>query len=352
MLGAAVLQGCGGGGSGTDAGPSSILTVLGAPVGQAGNLKTSTTPVVATFQPAHQGAAVVIEEKVDGSWKDVAEGKQNSNGRFLGQVEGSSTAGAREFRARTDPAKGDPMTSKTVTSTPMRKVWADEFDGAKLDPRKWQTRVQPPGGLRQCATPAEDRIAVRGGVAVLSVKKAETSAQCPEGVWSNAMVGTGGVTSAGCSAAYGVFAARVKFQASQGMHGSFWMQGPKEAGAEIDVAEYFGDGREDGGLSNYVHYTDTSGKVSSSGGPRRGISDVLGAGAQPSDDFHVYSVEWTPRQYVFRVDGKQTFRTSKPAVASAEEIMILSLLTSDYELPRMEDATSTMKVDWVRAWQK
>ena len=39
-------------------------------------------------------------------------------------------------------------------------------------------------------------------------------------------------------------------------------------------------------------------------------------------------------------------------MAKAKEFLVLSLLTSDYELPRIKDPGSTMKVDWVRAWQQ
>ena len=47
----------------------------------------------------------------------------------------------------------------------------------------------------------------------------------------------------------------MKFQSGRGQHGSFWMQRAAPNSAEIDVAEYFGDGRADGGISNFVHRT-------------------------------------------------------------------------------------------------
>ena len=55
---------------------------------------------------------------------------------------------------------------------------------------------------------------------------------------------------------WGFAAARIKFPRSQGQHGSFWMQpSPNETttGAEIDVVEYFGDGRKDGGLAHFLY---------------------------------------------------------------------------------------------------
>lgn len=352
LLASAVLvSGCGGTQEAASSDRSSTLTVLRAPVGQADDLATSTVPVEVSFDPATKGARVVVQEKVGSGWKDVAEGRQSASGRFLAQVPGATTGGERRFRARTEPG-GDreAVTTTVVRDDQMRLVWSDDFDGDSLDSSKWETRVQPAFGRRMCAMPDADRVRVEGGSAVLTVKKLRTTKKCPHGFWHNAMIGTGEVTQPGFRATHGVFAARVKFQPGQGMHGSFWMQGAGADSAEIDVAEYFGNGRDDGGLSNFVHLTSADGTVTSAGGTRPGITRLLG-GRTPADDWHVYSVDWSPEGYVFRLDGHETFRSTKGPIASAKEFLVLSLLTSDYELPRIKDPGSTMKVDWVRAWQ-
>jgi hypothetical protein len=125
-----------------------------------------------------------------------------------------------------------------------------------------------------------------------------------------------------------------------------------ETGAEIDVAEYFGSGRPDGGLSNFVHHTDADDKLTSAGGIRKGIGRILEEGETPANSWHVYSVEWTPDGYLFRMDGVPTLETSKPYVAKSPEFMVLSLLTSDWELPALTSTRTRMRVDWVRAWQQ
>ncbi len=81
-------------------------------------------------------------------------------------------------------------------------------------------------------------------------------------------------------------------------------------GVEIDVIEYFGKGWEKGGLASFIHFQPAEGKRLRSGGYLQSAFDALGGG-YPSDKFHVYSVEWTEKEYIFRVDGKETFRTSK-----------------------------------------
>ena len=126
---------------------------------------------------------------------------------------------------------------------------------------------------------------VRGGQAVLGIKRVGSATKvCPHGVFANGMIGTGEDTEPGFSATYGLFAARVKFQSGRGQHGSFWMQGSGEGSAEIDVAEYFGDGRSDGGISSFVHKTAADGTVTSVGGMRAQVPKSLGRGQTPRTD--------------------------------------------------------------------
>ncbi len=150
---------------------------------------------------------------------------------------------------------------------------------------------------------------------------------------------------------YGVAAARVKFQKPRGMHGSFWMntsgtapQGTRPV--EIDTVEFFGKGHKDGGLAQFLHY-----KGRKIGGLQKSANDALKGNDNWWKKYHVFSVEWTPQGYSFRIDGQETFRTSK-AVSNKQVIPILSLLSSDYELKDMpKSGKGSMKVDWVRVWQ-
>jgi hypothetical protein len=67
----------------------------------------------------------------------------------------------------------------------------------------------------------------------------------------------------------------------------------------------------------------------------------------------VFSVEWTPSAYIFRIDGQETGRITK-GISRVPEYPILSLLSSDYELKKLGDEKNlpqTMQVDWIRTWQ-
>ena len=53
----------------------------------------------------------------------------------------------------------------------------------------------------------------------------------------------------------------------------------------------------------------------------------------------MFSVEWTPTEYVFRIDGRETWRTSE-GISHHPQFLILSQLTSDYELAANPDAAT------------
>ena len=68
--------------------------------------------------------------------------------------------------------------------------------------------------------------------------------------------------------------------------------------------------------------------------------------------FHVFSVQWKPRSLIFRIDGKETWRIGG-RISRVPQYLILSLLSSDYELPQVKDRQlpQHMYVDWVRVWE-
>ena len=155
---------------------------------------------------------------------------------------------------------------------------------------------------------------------------------------------------------YGFAAARIKTQAARGQHAAFWMQavggqgtgGPKKGGAEIDVIEYFGDDHPEGGLTSFTYFLDKNGKKQTVGGWLPNADEL---GDDWAEQYHVFSVEWTPDEYVFRIDDKVTQRL-KGVSSGRPEFLILSLLSSDYELPRFDgELPETMEVDWARVWE-
>jgi beta-glucanase (GH16 family) len=150
----------------------------------------------------------------------------------------------------------------------------------------------------------------------------------------------------------------MKLQKLRGQHSSFWLQPEagsaavpaKLGGAEIDVVEWIGH-PSGAGLASHVYYTDDSGQQVKAGG---WIKHQDRYGDDWWGSYHVFSVEWTPEAYTFRIDGQVT-DVINDGVSGVAQFLILSNMASDYEmhnLPSEDDLPQTAYVDWVRVWKR
>jgi len=134
--------------------------------------------------------------------------------------------------------------------------------------------------------------------------------------------------------------------------GTTYVDGTPAAGTEIDVMEFFGEtGRDDETVASHVHYYEAGWDKVSLGDAFPVARRGLGRGRSWWDEFHVFSVEWTPTEYVFRIDGREYYRETG-AVSQAAQYLVLSNLTSDYELDELTsgELADTAQVDWVRVF--
>jgi beta-glucanase (GH16 family) len=340
------------------------------PIAQAGadpaDSDEATGVVAATFDPVDEGAEATLESQDGGSWREVATAEQDEAGHveFVLPTGSEAAAGYR--------VTGSGATSETVDGD----TWGDpdfddEFDGDALTD-DWTIRGEGDynaEGLRACSMSSRAAVELSNGTLGLSVRvdPDRRGEKCAAKKANGESAGkfsyrlNGHITTNGHFFKYGVLAARIKFQERQGQHGSLWMQpaisesttdsGP--GGAEIDVIEYFGDGVKNGGLASFI-YKLTEDGAEKVGGQLPDPDQYL-AGKDDSwfDAYHVFSVEWTPEEYIFRIDGQETFRTSE-GISHQPEYPILSLLSSDYELEHLggeKNLPQTMNVDWLKFWQ-
>lgn len=246
-------------------------------------------------------------------------------------------------------------------------TWHDEFDGPRLDETKWRhfmpdarrgavfhrrtsAFIDPPGFLR-----IEARVEGTG-------------------------YATGWLTTQpSFRQALGYFEVRAKMQSQKAHRAAAWLMppalgnvpdSPAEAGAEIDLFSYAGDGQGDRGLGHGIHWnvyaggraitTNRAGVVSTNvAGPGRqagGMADLEGlglvsTGATFSSAFHVFGLLWTSNEYVFTIDGRETCRTSL-GVSLVPQFVCLSVLPVNPDSPGFNDVKlpDGMDVDYVRVY--
>lgn len=338
-----------------------VLPPISQPGGRPAAADDASVVVSARFDPPSPGRDVTLEGSKDGRWVEVATAEVGGNGAATFAVPAAGESAVASYRVVADEAYGlAAVTSGEVDSD----VWGaaafdDEFDGTGLS-KAWYHRGTEynPEGLRLCSRGSADAVDVGGGV--LSVQVIADPARtdpCVARKADGTPLGEFDYRLNGHIATkkfflYGVSAARIKFQRQAGQHGSLWMQ--SDVGLEIDIVEYFGDGRDDKDdrLASFVYYPTPEGFVKE-GDFIEDAGDYL---ADKSDDwwkrYHVFALERTAEEYVIRIDGQEAWRTDQ-GVSGHPEFIILSLLSSDYELPNLPDEEllpQVMDVDWVRHW--
>lgn len=312
--------------------------------------------VDATAADAEEGTAATLYGKgADGAWESVSDGKTDKDGAMA-----LTASEAGDLLLVVGDGEGA-IGAEVSTNDAPQASFTDDFDEDSVDEPggAWASRTQGRIGVRTCSKADPSGAEVGDGVLTLSVLKDPAGGECqlprrrkkfPYRL--NGHVGTEG--SYGFT--YGFAAARLRTQSDRGQHAAFWMQaiggqrdgGPKKGGAEIDIMEYFGDDHPQGGLTSFTYYLDQAGKKQTEGGWLPGVDDL---GDDWASSYHVYSVEWTPEEYVFRIDGQVTQRI-EGETSGRDEFLILSLLSSDYELPRFNGKLpESMEVDWARVWE-
>ncbi len=328
-----------------------------------------------SFTPAEKGRRVVVERRTEATeWVKVTTVSQDSAGvaRFTGAPT-SATGEPYLYRGVALRAPGLPEFAASEESTARwQPAFTDEFSGSVLSPQ-WADRASE-SASRECSTVGDPRArSIGGGTlklrAILDPGRRESRCKVAgENLryYLNGQISTDHLDATG-DFTYGTFAARIKFPANRGQHGAFWMQPTKGAsdegtaaasGAEIDVVEFFGKGYQQGGLASFLYnygVRDRSGDPVKIGELAPAATRMLPTGDAWWKRYHVFSMEWTPNSYTFMVDGRPHFRT-KRGVSGVDEYLILSMLTSDWELLQARklgvSPGGATQVDWTRVWQR
>jgi hypothetical protein len=342
---------------------SAKLSFVPAPVGQTKAGRPNLTPGTAHFRPSKPGRPILLQRFSGGKWRTALRSAEDRRGYVTFNVAAKKRGTYIRYRAVAPRWRGyAAVRSDVERAVPWTQAFEDTFAGRGLDLTKWAyrslgTRDEDAGRL--CSESSRKAVRVPGdGHAYLKVKKIRDPSfprRCRDGEFFNANIGTQGHY----GLRYGIIAMRARFQHQRGQHGGIWSQ-PEQVvtdggsaarnGAEIDIVEYFGDDYPKGGLGHFVFWRGKTGLIKTGGIVNS--DELLAKRKSWSNSFHVYSVEWTPAKYIFRVDGNTVWRT-KRGVSGVRQYIILSLLTSGWELPQLRvRKLNPMTVDWVRAWER
>jgi beta-glucanase (GH16 family) len=227
-------------------------------------------------------------------------------------------------------------TSATLNAQPVKTgwdlVWSDEFSGAALDRTKWKPEISCWGGgnqERQCYTDRPENIVVADGILHLKARKEQFTgpdrppeiADKPNPEKTQEFT-SGKIRTLGLAAwKYGKVEFRAKPPAGQGTWPAVWMMpadnvyGGWPRSGEIDILEGVNLGAKcetcegnvgENRMISALHFGDYA--------PSNKFRDTrvaLPSLALPSDDFHVWTLEWGEGLMRFYLDGRKYWEVTQ-----------------------------------------
>lgn len=210
-------------------------------------------------------------------------------------------------------------------------TFGDEFDGPEIDTTKWYVEdihqdVWPETPWRRNFK--KENVYIQDGVLVIRITREEDG-------FSSGAIGTFWIWNHDMGTidekeqpshfeqAFGRFEARMRFPTQQGHWCAFWLwtlsekniDGSGRDGTEIDILERAWL------IDRGIHALHWDGY-----GPEKGNA-LQGVNGMGLDDggWHVVRLDWYPDQYVFFIDGKETWRTDAGGVCQTPNFIILSV---------------------------
>lgn len=179
--------------------------------------------------------------------------------------------------------------------------------------------------------------------------------------WYSAGIDTDSDAPNGFSQKYGYFECRCILPKGVGIWSAFWMMnegvyqenGTGTDGTEIDIMEspYYGEFLENAVSAN-LHF-DGYGEAHQQWRAKKSLLR-----GNPYEEFNTYAIEWNENEYIFYINGKESYRTDFGGVSQEPEYLILSVEMSGenaipadrVDVPNNGEGCEFI-VDYVRAYQ-
>lgn len=234
----------------------------------------------------------------------------------------------------------EPQSIKAMEKQGWTLTFHDEFDGVKLDTRRWIDSY--PDGVRTHSNNEQQYYATDG----YEVSKGKLRLIGQKRAMGGMPYTSGMVSSYGKFAQqYGWFEIRAKFPKGKGFWPAFWLlPATKDWPPEIDVLEILGHETDKVYMTN--HWRKADGKHEGKGDSYTGPDFAAG--------YHTFAIDWEPDSITWYVDGKERYRTTEHI--PAEPMYLLANLAVGGDWPGMPDATTVfpgaMEIDSIRVYKR
>lgn len=195
-------------------------------------------------------------------------------------------------------------------------TFEDDFDGDALDTKVWTYCDE--GGQRRGGYWIDDAVSVKDSNLRIAVEYREDG-ELGSGWYTGAVESTASENGAtGFSQKYGYFEARCKVPKIYGAWAAFWLMpvnnfkddvpGSGDDGSEIDIFEsmymYMEDPDYQNSVTHAIHIDGYGDNLKSLGSKHFSMEDLY-------DTYHTYGLEWNENEYIFYIDGIETWRVSQ-----------------------------------------
>lgn len=243
-----------------------------------------------------------------------------------------------------------------------RLVWRDEFNGKKLDPKKWNVLTREQSKHHELQYYVPDEAFVEGGCLRLRSRIRNYGSQA----YTSGRVDTKGKF----APVYGRFEIRARLPGGKGLWPAHWLYPENRDWAmecrmaeavaagrerlipearpwysEIDIMEFLG--HEPNTVYGTLHYHSFDGRKQTSSGTWRSAQDY-------TKDFHVFALNWEPDRLRWFIDDHQIHSTTNGVPHTPHHIILNTAVGGAW--PGNPDATTVFPqfhdIDYVRVYAR